>query len=220
MRVAFKALLQRRSLRDSAVLVEACRDLVGGFYGLRPVRRAVTVFGSARFGDGHEFNALAEEVGELLAREGFEVVTGGGPSTMAAANRGAKKAGGYSVGCGILTGHERKPNGFAHTHVDFRHFFARKFIMARYAVGFVVMPGGFGTLDELTEVMTLMLTRKMADKPVVLVGSAYWGGLIRWMEEVMVASGALTAAELSRLRLVDTAEEAVAVLRREAPKAW
>ncbi len=164
-------------------------ELVEGFDQLATVTKAVTVFGSARTTRDSVVYQTARHVAERLASMGFAVITGGGPGTMEAANRGARDGGGLSIGLNIELPHEQQPNEFLDVRLDFRYFFVRKVMFVRYASAFVVFPGGFGTLDELFEALTLIQTRKVRDFPVVLFGSAYWNGLLEWAARALVADG-------------------------------
>ncbi|HTF35583.1 MAG TPA: TIGR00730 family Rossman fold protein [Myxococcota bacterium] len=198
-------------------LVRALRifaELIRGFRTLHFVGPCVTVFGSARFGEGHPAYALGRAVGRELARVGFTVMTGGGPGVMEAACRGAKDVGGRAVGCNIELPHEQVPNPWLDRHVTFRYFFVRKLMLVKYAYAFIVLPGGFGTLDELFEIATLVQTGKVKDFPIVLMGSEYWAPLVEQLR-AMVGAGALSDQELSHVTLVDSPEKA-ASLAREA----
>jgi uncharacterized protein (TIGR00730 family) len=198
-------------------LVRALRiftELIRGFRALHFVGPCVTVFGSARFGEGHPAYALGRAVGRELARVGFTVMTGGGPGVMEAASRGAKDVGGRAVGCNIELPHEQATNPWLDRHVTFRYFFVRKLMLVKYAYAFVVLPGGFGTLDELFEIATLVQTGKVKDFPILLMGAEYWAPLVDQLQS-MVRTGALTAPELSHMTLVDSPEQA-ARLAREA----
>ena len=179
-----------------------------GFRALHFVGPCVTVFGSARFPETHPFYALAREVGGRLARLGFTVMTGGGPGIMEAANRGAKEAGGFSVGCNIALPEEQKLNPYVDRAVTFQHFFVRKVMLVKYSYAFVVMPGGVGTLDELFESLTLIQTRKIDNFPVVLMGREYWQPLHQMME-TMVAAGTVSREDLSLLLVTDSVHEAM-----------
>jgi len=181
---------------------------VRGFRALHFVGPCVTVFGSARFPETHPFYALAREVGGRLARLGFTVMTGGGPGIMEAANRGAKEAGGFSVGCNIALPEEQKLNPYVDRAVTFQHFFVRKVMLVKYSYAFVVMPGGVGTLDELFESLTLIQTRKIDNFPVVLMGREYWQPLHQMME-TMVAAGTVSREDLSLLLVTDSVHEAM-----------
>jgi uncharacterized protein (TIGR00730 family) len=182
---------------------------------------AVSVFGSARTPEDHPDYARGREVGAALVRAGYAVITGGGPGAMEAANRGASGAGGVSVGLGIELPFEQGMNRFVDLGVHFRYFFARKTMFVKYADGFIVLPGGFGTFDELFEALTLVQTRKVTRFPIVLMGAEYWGGLLAWLRETVLERGAISAADLDLVTVTDDVEEAVDVIasadrRREA----
>ncbi|HBZ69634.1 MAG TPA: TIGR00730 family Rossman fold protein [Deltaproteobacteria bacterium] len=196
-------------------LVRALRifaELIRGFRALHFVGPCVTVFGSARFGEGHPAYALGRAVGRELARAGFTVMTGGGPGVMEAACRGAKEVGGRAVGCNIELPHEQAPNPWLDRQVTFRYFFVRKLMLVKYAYAFIVLPGGFGTLDELFEIATLVQTGKVKDFPIVLMGSQYWAPLVEQLRR-MVSAAALTDRELSHVMLLDSPEKAAGVAR-------
>lgn len=187
-------------------------EFVEGFGALAEVGPAVSVFGSARTKpDAHEY-AMAVAVGRGLAEAGYAVITGGGPGIMEAANRGAHEAGGLSVGLGIELPFEQSMNEYVDLGVNFRYFFARKTCFVKYSQGFVVLPGGFGTFDELFESLTLVQTHKVTEFPIVLVGSDYWQGLLDWMRSSVVARGNIRDVDLDLIRLVDDPEEAVHVV--------
>ncbi len=181
-----------------------------GFEAVQEIDRpAVTVFGSARVGDGGDEYANARRCGALLAQGGFAVVTGGGPGVMEAANRGCREAGGLSIGFNIELPHEQRLNPYVDRALDFKHFFARKVMLVKAAEGFVIYPGGFGTMDELFESLTLIQTGKVEHFPVVLVGRAHWEPMLRWVTGSMVGRF-VEAGDLDLLSVVDTPEEAVA----------
>ncbi|ANC30903.1 TIGR00730 family Rossman fold protein [Isoptericola dokdonensis] len=184
-------------------------EFVEGFGALAEIGAAVSVFGSARTRPDHPDYALGEEVGRRLVEAGYAVMTGGGPGIMEAANKGAVEAGGTSVGLGIELPFEQGMNEHVNVGVNFRYFFARKTMFVKYAQGFVVLPGGFGTFDELFEALTLVQTHKVTGFPVVLVGSDYWGGLLEWCRTAVVDRGMINAADLDLLHLADTADDAV-----------
>jgi uncharacterized protein (TIGR00730 family) len=190
-------------------------EFIEGFGALAEIGPAISVFGSARvLADEPEY-VLAEEIGHLLVEAGFAVVTGGGPGIMEAANKGACEAEGLSVGLGIELPFEQGMNQWVDLGVNFRYFFARKTMFVKYSQGFIVLPGGFGTMDELFEALTLVQTRKVSSFPIVLVGSEYWGGLLDWLRETMVSRGTISPADLELVPVVDTAADAVeAVLER------
>lgn len=183
-----------------------------GLRALRSVGPCVTVFGSARLGPATPQYGVAREVGAQLARAGFTVVTGGGGGLMEAASRGAKEAGGRTVGCNIELPHEQVPNDYLDVVVTFRHFFIRKVMLVKYSSGFVALPGGFGTLDELFEAATLIETGKIADFPVVLLGSDFWQPVIDVLRAEFVGAGTLTDADLAHLHICENAADAVTYL--------
>ncbi len=194
-------------------------EFVKGFRALHFVGPCVTVFGSARFGEDHPYYALARRVGSGLARLGFTVMTGGGPGIMEAANRGAKEAGGFSVGCNIVLPHEQKINAYLDRHVTFRHFFVRKVMLVKYSYAFVVMPGGMGTMDELFEAATLIQTKKIEGFPVVLFGKDYWHPLVDFLDE-MVRVGTIGREDLHLLLFTDSVEDAMAHIEKHAIEAF
>jgi uncharacterized protein (TIGR00730 family) len=187
-------------------------EFVEGFEALAGVGPAVSVFGSARTPEGHPQYELARQVGAELAKSGFAVITGGGPGAMEAANRGAHEQGGLSIGCNIELPHEQHANPFVDLSVEFHYFLARKTMFVKYSDAFVIMPGGFGTLDELFEALTLIQTGKIRNFPVVLMGHAYWDGLLTWLRDVQLPAGAIGAADLELLRITDDPAEAAAII--------
>ncbi len=184
-------------------------EFVEGFGALADIGPAVSVFGSARTAPHTEEYRLGREIGRRAVEAGFAVITGGGPGVMEAANRGASQAGGVSVGLGIELPHEQGMNQWVDLGINFRYFFVRKTMFVKYSTGFIVLPGGFGTLDELFEALTLVQTHKVQSFAVVLVGRDYWGGLIDWLATSMMEGGKISALDLELITLVDTAEEAI-----------
>ncbi|MFB9731239.1 TIGR00730 family Rossman fold protein [Ornithinimicrobium kibberense] len=184
-------------------------EFVEGFGTLAELGPAVAVFGSARTGPGHPTYELARQVGSALVEAGYAVITGGGPGTMEGANLGATEAGGTSVGLGIELPFEAGMNDYLNLGINFRYFFVRKTMFVKYAEGFVVLPGGVGTLDELFEALTLVQTGKITSFPIVLLGTAFWGPLLSWMRDTLAAEGTIGAADLDLLRLTDDVDEAV-----------
>ena len=182
-------------------------EFVDGFDALASVGAAVTVFGSARIPERHPLYELAREIGRGLAHDGFAVITGGGPGLMEAANRGCQEGGGFSVGCNIELPMEQALNPYCDLGVEFRYFFARKTMFVKYADAFVILPGGFGTLDELFEALTLIQTGKVRDFPVILVGTSYWAGLLAWMRDVQLPAGAVAQRDIDLLKVTDDADE-------------
>ncbi len=184
-------------------------EFVEGFGALAELGPAISVFGSARIARDSPEYALGRRLGAELARAGFAVITGGGPGAMEAANRGTCEAGGVSVGLGIELPHEQAMNDWVDLGVHFRYFFARKMMFVKYASGFVVLPGGFGTLDELFEALTLVQTQKVTSFPIVLIGTRHWQGLLDWIGSTLVPSGMIAAPDLGLLTVTDDVDEAV-----------
>lgn len=207
--------LQGPGRRSSELLrlLRISAEFLRGFRSLHFVGPCVTVFGSARFQESHRYYGLARSVGAELARAGFTVMTGGGPGVMEAANRGAKEAGGRSVGCNIVLPFEQEPNPYVDRMVEFRYFFVRKVMLVKYSYAFVILPGGFGTLDELFETATLVQTGKIADFPLVLMGRDYWDELLDFMRATLVARGTIDEADVERFIVTDSPDEAVQRLR-------
>ena len=189
-------------------------EFVEGFGMLSELGPAVCVFGSARIGVDDPMYGVAERLGAALAHAGYAVITGGGPGAMAAANKGAGQAGGVSVGLGIELPFESGLNEWVDIGINFRYFFVRKTMFVKYAQGFVVMPGGLGTLDELFEALTLVQTAKVTSFPIVLLGTDYWTGLLTWLRQTVLAQGCISAPDLEMLDVTDDVEEAVAILAR------
>jgi len=187
-------------------------EFVEGFGALAELGPAISVFGSARISRDSPDYALGLAVGLGLAEAGFAVITGGGPGAMEAANRGACEAGGISVGLGIELPHEQRMNAWVDLGVHFRYFFARKTMFVKYAWGFVGLPGGFGTLDELFEALVLVQTEKITQFPVVLVGRAFWGGLVEWLRGTLVANGMILPTDVDLIHVTDDVDEAVEVM--------
>ncbi len=191
-------------------------EFVEGFGALAELGPAVSVFGSARTREDDPAHAIGVAIGRALVEAGYAVITGGGPGAMEAANRGACEAGGVSVGLGIELPFESGLNPYVDLGVNFRYFFTRKTMFVKYAQGFIVLPGGFGTLDELFEALTLVQTQKVTSFPIVLIGTAYWGGLLAWLREVAVAQGTVSASDLDLIHLTDDVDDAVRIVTRGA----
>jgi len=189
-------------------------EFLTGLVSLHRIGPAITVFGSARFHEGHPYYELARNIGKKLAQAGYTTITGGGPGIMEAANRGAKEAGGTSVGVNIVLPHEQVPNPYLDQVVTFHHFFVRKVMLVKYSYAFIIMPGGLGTLDEMTEAMTLIQTGKLYDFPVILVGKDYWKGFYDWVQDVLVKNGAVSSNDLEFVHLTDDPAEAVQIIER------
>ncbi len=197
---------------DSWRVFKIISELVEGFEKLARIGPCVSVFGSARTHHNDKYYKLAEDIAYRLVQKGYGVITGGGPGIMEAANRGAKRGGGKSVGINIDIPFEQRPNSFIDSDklITFDHFFVRKVMFMKYAQGFIVLPGGFGTFDELFEAITLIQTRKIGKFPIILVGKKYWKGLIDWIKtEMMTEEENITAADLKIFSVVDTSKEAV-----------
>jgi uncharacterized protein (TIGR00730 family) len=189
-------------------------EFVEGFDALAALGPAITVFGSARVFPGSPTYETAREIGRRLAREGYAVITGGGPGVMEAANRGCQEGGGMSVGCNIELPHEQDLNPYIDLGVEFRYFFARKTMFVKYADGFVILPGGFGTMDELFEALTLIQTGKIRHFPVILVGSEFFGGLLDWMRDRLVAEGMIQPGDVDLIAVTDDPAEVIRIVRK------
>lgn len=216
-------------VKEMRLLFRAISDFVRGFRALHFAGPCVTIFGSARFPESHPYYALARDVGRRVSQLGFTVMTGGGPGLMEAANRGARDAGGPSVGCNIELPHEQAPNAYLDRWVTCHYFFVRKVLLFKYSYAFVVLPGGLGTMDELGEALTLIQTGKIDGFPVVLIGTKYWAPLLILIEQ-MIREGAVSASDLNLFKVTDDLDDAMhhleahAVdpfgLKRQARPAW
>ena len=210
-------LLERRDASfvdtDPWRVLRILSEFVEGFDALASAPRAISCFGSARIGEHDPMYGAARELGRALAQGGFAVITGGGPGIMEAANRGCQEGGGYSIGCNIELPFEQGSNPYLDLLIDFRYFFVRKTMFVKYADGFVVFPGGFGTFDELFEALTLIQTGKVLHFPVVLYGSAYWTRLLDWLQDTVLAEGKIAEADLELLHVSDDPTDAVAHIR-------
>ncbi|MCK9418119.1 MAG: TIGR00730 family Rossman fold protein [Nitrospirae bacterium] len=189
-------------------------ELVEGFEALSNIGPAVTIFGSARLKPGSPYYNKCLKVAENLAKNGFAVISGGGSGIMEAANKGAQNANGTSVGLNIALPTEQIPNEFQDVRVEFRYFFVRKLMFVKYAVAYVIFPGGFGTLDELFEALTLIQTKKIRGFPVVLVGREYWSGLIDWMKKTVLAADSINKEDLELMHIVEEPEEVCAIINK------
>jgi len=194
-------------------------EFVEGFGALAEIGPAISVFGSARTTPDEPEYADAEQLGRSLAGSGFAVITGGGPGAMEAANKGASEAGGVSVGLGIELPYEAGLNAWADVGINFRYFFVRKTMFVKYAQGFIVLPGGLGTLDEVFEALTLVQTQKVTSFPIVLLGSSYWSGLLEWLHTSVRAGGKVSPQDLELLQVTDSIDEAVQIMK-EAQAEW
>ncbi len=187
-------------------------EFVEGFDTLSKIGPGVSIFGSARLGENTEYYNAARAAAKILAGSGLAVISGGGPAIMEAANRGAADAGGVSVGLNIELPHEQTANEYQNVSLDFRYFFIRKMMFVKYSVAFLIMPGGFGTIDELFEALTLIQTEKIENFPVVLFGSKYWGGLLEWLKDSMLKEGCISEEDMGLFTLTDDAEEAAGII--------
>ena len=189
-------------------------EFVEGFEVLCKVGKAVSIFGSSRISRDNKYYKITEKIAYLLAKEGFAIITGSGPGVMEAANKGAKLANGLSIGLNIHIPHEQKPNKYVDTLLDFRYFFVRKVIFVKYAKAFIIMPGGYGTLDEFTEAITLIQTQKIPKFPVILFGSEYWKGLIDWMKNTLVKRGSIYSSDMDLFTIVDKPKDVIDVIHK------
>jgi uncharacterized protein (TIGR00730 family) len=204
------------AIKDTWRIFRIMAEFVEGFETLNQVPRAVTVFGSARSQPGSEDYRRAEELGGALARAGHTVITGGGPGDMEATNKGALEAGGESVGLAVELPHEERPNPYLTTTVSFRYFFVRKVMFVKYSKAFVILPGGFGTLDELFEAVTLIQTRKVKPFPVILAGDdGYWDGLLSWIRSTLLARGKINNEDLKILKRAASTDEVLRLLQED-----
>ncbi|PKN10187.1 MAG: TIGR00730 family Rossman fold protein [Deltaproteobacteria bacterium HGW-Deltaproteobacteria-7] len=181
---------------------------------LSNVHNAVTIFGSARVKPGDKYYQMAEKLGQLLAQNGFAVITGGGPGIMEAGNKGAAEAGGQSVGMNIKLPFEQKPNPYANIQLDYKYFFIRKVMFVKYAVAYVIMPGGYGTMDEFFEALTLIQTKRMKSFPIILMGRDYWQGLLDWLQNSMQQNGMILPFDIEMIQVIDEPEEVVKHIKK------
>jgi len=202
------------TLNDSWRMFHIMAEFVEGFETLPEVYPAVSIFGSARVNPKSPTYQTTVEAARLLVESGFNVISGGGPGVMEAANRGAAEAGGKSVGLHIHLPNEQKPNEYANVRLDFKYFFIRKVMFVKYAVAYIIMPGGFGTLDELFEALTLIQTKRIRYFPVILLGSDFWSGLLDWVKNKLVEEDTISETDFDIFNVVDTPEEAVQIIKR------
>ncbi|MFC1869574.1 TIGR00730 family Rossman fold protein [Thermodesulfobacteriota bacterium] len=202
------------SIKDTWRMFLILSEFVEGFETMPKVYPAVTFFGSARSHPNSSEYKTTELMTRLLVESGFNIVSGGGPGIMEAANKGAAKAGGKSVGLHIRLPNEQMPNEYANIKLDFKYFFIRKVMFVKYAVAYIIMPGGFGTLDELFEALTLIQTNRIKSFPVILMNSKYWKGLIDWIKGTLLKERAISESDLDIFQLIDDPEEAVAIIKR------
>jgi hypothetical protein len=202
-------LVDALSIEESWRIFRIMAEFVDAIESLSKLNHAVSIFGSARTTPDDPYYLKAEKLAGRLARKGFCVITGGGPGIMEAANKGAAEAGGQSVGMNIRLPFEQKPNIYANISIDYKYFFIRKVMFVKYAMAYVIMPGGFGTMDELFEALTLIQTRRIKSFPVVLMGSEYWKGLMDWMKTTMIQSGTILPEDLDFITIIDDPDEVV-----------
>lgn len=212
---AEKAFLSGRRNREQDLesAVAFFLEFLRGFESFDLTKQCVTVFGSARFKEDHPYYHLARDLGSALANAGYIVMTGGGPGIMEAANRGAKEAGGYSLGCNIKLPHEQKPNPYLDQFIEFEHFFIRKVMLIKYSCAFVVMPGGFGTLDEAFEVITLVQTGKLERFPVIGMGGDFWDHIRQFANDNMLQQGVIGEEDLDLIHRADNVETAISIIK-------
>jgi len=202
------------TIRDTWRMFQILAEFVEGFEVMSEVHPAVTIFGSSRTKPDSPVYQATENLAGQLVKNGFNVISGGGPGVMEAANKGASEAGGKSVGLHIHLPNEQQPNEYANVKLDFRYFFIRKVMFVKYAVAYVIMPGGFGTLDELFEALTLIQTNRIRSFPVILMDREYWKGLINWLKEKPLKHDAISESDLDIFSLVNTPEEAVQIIKK------
>jgi uncharacterized protein (TIGR00730 family) len=202
-------LVDALSIDESWRIFRIMAEFVEAIDTLSRLKNAVTIFGSARVKPDNPYYQKAERLAYLLAEQGFSVITGGGPGIMEAANKGAAEAGGKSVGMNIRLPFEQKPNAYANISIDYKYFFIRKVMFVKYAVAYVILPGGFGTMDELFEALTLIQTRRIKSFPVILMGSEYWKGLLDWLKKTMLRDDKILLKDLDFIEIIDDPDEAV-----------
>ncbi len=202
------------TVQDSWRMFNILAEFVDGFDIMPEVHPAVTIFGSSRTGRRSATYKATETLARLLVENGFNVISGGGPGVMEAANKGAAEAGGKSVGLHIHLPNEQQPNKYANMRLDFKYFFIRRVMFVKYAVAYIIMPGGYGTLDELFESLTLIQTERIRSFPVIFMDSKYWKGLIDWMKDTLLKAKAISESDLDIFSVVDTPEEAISIIKK------
>jgi uncharacterized protein (TIGR00730 family) len=207
-------LVDALSIEESWRIFRIMAEFVEAIESLSKLKNAVSIFGSARVTPDDPYYQKTEKLARRLAEKGFSVITGGGPGIMEAANKGAAEAGGQSVGMNIRLPFEQKPNEYANISIDYKYFFIRKVMFVKYAVAYVIMPGGFGTMDELFEALTLIQTRRIKSFPVILMGSEYWKGLLDWLKKTMVHSGMILPEDLNYIEIIDDPDEVVRHIKK------
>ncbi len=207
-------LVDALSINESWRMFRIMAEFVEAIEELSDIGRAVTIFGSARTTPGNPYYQKAEHLARLLAQKGFSVITGGGPGIMEAANKGAAEAGGTSVGMNIRLPMEQNPNEYANIKLYHKYFFIRKVMFVKFAVAYVILPGGFGTMDEFFEALTLIQTKRIKSFPVILMGSEYWKGLLDWLKGTMLAQGMIFQEDLDLIRIIDEPEDVANYIRK------
>jgi len=202
------------TVQDSWRLFKIIAEFVDGFEALTEIYPAVSIFGSARVGSGDEVYEKTVTIARKLAEHGYNIITGGGPGVMEAGNKGAREGGTKSVGLNIVLPLEQQSNPYSTVHLDFQYFFVRKVMFIKYAQAYIAMPGGFGTLDEITEALTLIQTKRIKPFPVILVGKEYWGGLLDWMHNTLLAHGSISEDDLELVTIMDDPDEIVHTIKR------
>ena len=207
-------LIDSLSKEESWRIFRIMAEFVESIEVLSNVQSAVTIFGSARLKPDDKYYHMAEKLGQLLAQNGFAVITGGGPGIMEAANKGAAEAGGQSIGMNIKLPFEQKPNPYANLQLDYKYFFIRKVMFVKYAVAYVIMPGGYGTMDEFFEALTLIQTKRVKSFPIILMGRDYWQGLLDWLKNTMQQKDMILPCDLEMIQIIDEPEEVVKHIKK------
>ncbi len=213
-RIEQQYVIDALSARESWRMFRIISEFVDAIDAMSHIPKGVSIFGSARVPPGSPEYELAEDMGRHLVEAGFSVITGGGGGVMEAGNKGATEAGGHSVGLNIQLPFEQRPNPYANVRLDFRYFFVRKVIFVKYSVAYIVMPGGFGTLDEMAEALTLIQTKRIRPFPVILMGSDYWSGLVDWIKDKQLGGGKISPEDLDYFRVMDEPEEVVKLIKQ------
>ncbi len=210
-----KYCLENDVVGDSWRMFRIMGEFVDGFDGMSALNvPAVSIFGSARTSPDDQWYLTAEHLAGELARAGYGIITGGGPGIMEAANKGASEAEGVSVGLNIALPHEQQPNPYSNFPLEFKYFFVRKVMVLKYSQAFICFPGGFGSLDELFEVVTLIQTQRIKPCPILLVGSSFWGGLIDWIKDQFISNGTISSEDLDLIKIIDDTEEVVEIIKK------
>jgi uncharacterized protein (TIGR00730 family) len=207
-------LIDSFSIEESWRIFRIMAEFVESIEALSKVNNAVTIFGSARLKPEDAYYQKAEQLGRLLAQNGFSVITGGGPGIMEAANKGAAEAGGKSIGMNIRLPFEQKPNPYANIHLDYKYFFIRKVMFVKYAMAYVILPGGYGTMDEFFEALTLIQTKRVKGFPLILMGSEYWQGLLDWLKNSMLHKSMILPSDYEMIQIIDDPEEVVKHIKK------